>query len=310
MNAYNVPPQPNAAVVVIHDARAVRDIAVFAPAAYVSDGPPWIAAAITPGPNSGKATTPGAYVRSDTGQVVAPPKAGTVLMKQGVWQAVAGGQGGAAYAWNEPLAPKQKPGPEDRYSPFISGGTVLFRPTPEVKKLEDLGTVTLLFSDWAQHVAPALALFESSPGLFKRDGDPEAQRQLLGLLARDNRLLAVMALRGLQGTKALTAENEHVYLNRAAGHFAAVVLYVMLAGPGAGSATAAEAVKAVSDTRDPAQIRALALGAFAATIFGDAESFPRARAVLEATYRQAGAVGLRAGSDPYLYAIYRNAGLM
>lgn len=84
-------------------------------------------------------------------------------------QAVAGGPGRASYAWNEPLAPKQKLSPEDRYSPFVSGGTVLFRPAPEVKKLADLGPVTMLFPDWAQYVAPALALFQSSPEIFKRD---------------------------------------------------------------------------------------------------------------------------------------------
>ena len=310
MNPYNVPPQRDAATVLLHDARAVHDIAAFAPAAYVSGGPPWIVASVTPGPNSGKATTPGAFIRSDTGQMVVPPRATTVLMKQGVWQAVAGGQGGAAYTWNEPLAPKHKPAPEDRYSPFVFGGTVLFRPAPEVKKLADLSPVTMLFPDWAQHVGPALALFQSSPEIFKRDADSAAQRQLLGLLAGDNRLLAVMALRALQGSTGLTAENERVYLTRASGHFAAVVLYVMLAGPGAGDAVAAEAVRAVPETRDPAQIRALALGAFAVSIFGDAESFPRARAVLEATYQQVGAAGLRVNSDPYLYAIYRNAGML
>ncbi len=308
MNPYNAPPRTDAAVILMHDARAVRDISAFFPAAYLSPGPPWIAAAITPGPNSGKATTPGAFIRSDTGQVFAPPKSGTVLMKQGVWQAVAGSQGGAAYSWNEPLAKKTKLTPEDRYSPFVSGGTVLFRPAPEVKALDGLGPVTLLFSDWAQNVSPELAFFESNPSLFS-GADPAAQRQLIGLLARENRLLAIVALRALQGSPALTPENERVYLTQASGHFAAVVLYLMLAGPGAGDALASEAIKAAASARDPGQLRSLALGAFAVSLFGDAESLPRARAVLEAVYRQISATGLRIDSDPYLYAIYRSAGM-
>lgn len=79
--------------------------------------------------------------------------------------------------------------------------------------------------------------------------------------------MTVMALRVLQESAGLTAENERTYLTRTSGHFAAVVLYVMLAGPGAGDVVAAEAVKAVSQTRDATQIRALALGAFAVSIF-------------------------------------------
>lgn len=309
MNPYNAPPRTDTTVILMHDARAVRDIAAFSPTAYLSPGPPWIAATITPGPYSGKATTPGAFIRSDTGQMMVPPQSGTVLMKQGVWQAVAGVQGGAAYAWNEPLAQKTKLTPEDRYSPFVSGGTVVFRPAPEVKALADLGPVTLLFSDWAQNVSPALALFQSNPGLFS-GADPAAQRQLLGLLSRDNRLLAAMALRALQGSPALTAENERIYLTQASGHFAAVVLYLMLAGPAAGDALASEAIKAAASARDPGQLRSLALGAFAASIFGDAESLPRARAVLDAVYRQISAAGLRVDSDPYLHAIYRSAGMV
>ncbi|MGE5570322.1 MAG: hypothetical protein ACM3S5_14900 [Rhodospirillales bacterium] len=166
-------------------------------------------------------------------------------MKQGTWRALSDSRGGAPYAWVEPLAPKHNLTPEDRYSPFVFGGTVLFRPAPEVKEPADLGPVTLLFPDWAQHVAPALELFRGSPGLFKRGSGAEAQRELVGLLARDNRLAAVMALRALQGSPALSPKNERVYLMRVSGHFAAVVLYVMLVGPGAGDALAAEAVTAV-----------------------------------------------------------------
>ena len=129
----NMPPQQqNVEIVLLHDARAVHDIAVIGLAAYLSDGPPWIVALATPGPRSGKATTPGAYIDGKTGKVVMPPSPQTVVMKQGTWQVVAGGQGRQEYAWNEPMERKRVPAPEDQYSPFIHGGDVLFRPAAAV----------------------------------------------------------------------------------------------------------------------------------------------------------------------------------
>jgi hypothetical protein len=301
----NMPPQQqNVEIVLLHDARAVHDIAVIGLAAYLSDGPPWIVALATPGPRSGKATTPGAYIDGKTGKVVMPPSPQTVVMKQGTWQVVAGGQGRQEYAWNEPMERKRVPAPEDQYSPFIHGGDVLFRPAPQVAALADLGPVALLFSGWAQEVAPALAYYRDNAGAFGDKPGPAESRLLMSLLSGQNRLLAVVALRTFQGAGGLTPEQEREYLTRVgAGEFAAIVAYLMLSGPGPGDRLAAEAANAAQATHDPAKLRSLGLGAFAAVLFGAPPAGIRARHVLDAIFRQLPA-------DPQLGPIYRKMGMV
>lgn len=281
MLPYQVPPPQNAEIVLLHDSRAVHDTAAVSLAAYA--GASWVVATVKPGPNSGKATTPGAYVRGDTGQVVTPPeRVQAVLIKEGTWQVVAGASIPGSYRWTEPLEQKRVLTPEDRYSPFIHGGTVLLRPAPQIKRLDDLGPVTLLFSDWAQEVAPALAFVQNRPTVFGDKLGPWEERELTPLLSGHNRLLAVCALRSLQAAGRLPPEAERVYLDRSAGQLASIVMYLMLAGPGVTEALAGQALDAARSTRDPARRSPLHLGAYAASIFGDPAAQTRAHAVLEA----------------------------
>src|SRR6266699_2614025 len=109
MMAFDILPPPEPAAMLIHDARAVYDTASLRFGDFIVEGrPAWVVAIVIPGPTSGSATVPGAYINAETGQFVTPGNAQTVLVKEGKWRALAASQGSAqygegAYSWTETL---------------------------------------------------------------------------------------------------------------------------------------------------------------------------------------------------------------
>src|SRR6266540_7520940 len=113
---------------------------------------------------SGSATVPGAYIKADTGELITPPNADTVIVKEGTWKVIAAAPQakpptGNQYSWTEsPAEEKRILFPEDYYSPFTHGGTILCRPESNPNSLAAFGRVHLLFSDWDKYVVPAFSV--------------------------------------------------------------------------------------------------------------------------------------------------------
>src|SRR6266704_969616 len=76
---------------VLHDIRAVHDIAALKWLGPAATSGQWIIARIEPDPGSGAGTVPGGYIDGATGQFVSPPGATPVVIKGGAWTVVAGG---------------------------------------------------------------------------------------------------------------------------------------------------------------------------------------------------------------------------
>src|ERR1700685_325940 len=76
-----------ASIRVMHDARAVHDMASLKLTDLLHDGTAeWVVARIRPAAQSGFATIPGASIRGDTGQFTSPANSNPVVMKQGSWE--------------------------------------------------------------------------------------------------------------------------------------------------------------------------------------------------------------------------------
>src|SRR5258708_18805585 len=85
------PPPPRASeqaeYALLRDARAVRDAVLTRFSDFQDDRKMvWALAEIDPGPQSGAATVPGASINAESGALVSPPGAQTVLTKEGKWK--------------------------------------------------------------------------------------------------------------------------------------------------------------------------------------------------------------------------------
>ena len=301
----------------LHDARAVHDVVSLQLELYQSEGHPvWVLAVVTPGPDSGSATVPGSYIDVDTGKTFTPAGARTVVVKDGAWKALASvGTGRESlmneYGWFEPFGPKQTLTAEDYYSPFGSGGTILFRPVPGSKGIEQFGPVCLLFDEWGELVVPTFDFIQQHPGVFAVGGLlPQHLAQLTEVLDGKNELLAALALRQLSVTKNLTVALARQYLARPDDHLAAIVTYLVLtAGPSddkKGSLVQA-IISAVEASRELPELRSIGLGAFAAGLFAskDPSTVADIKRVFTALRNRTRALGPAAESDLYLGAILK-----
>lgn len=300
------PATPQAEYAILHDARCVHDVARLRRADY-DGGDAWVLAVIVPAPGSGTATVPGAHIDADTGAVVVPPDAGLVITYEGEWSAAA--SAGAAlpqrgrYAWTVP-ADEEKRGvdPEDVYSPFARGGTAVMRPAAMAGTPEALAPVRLVFPEWREATAAALAEgTDPTAGVAGGDAGP-----VLARLDDKNPLIAVLALRAAIEAAAILPPTARAVVDRAAGPRKSAMVYLMLAipppdrGPGQapdGRAAWVEAVvQAAAAATSREELRAFALGGFAAGVLpgpdrGVAEG---GRAVLRAVRRRLDALGLPA----------------
>jgi hypothetical protein len=225
----------------IHDARSVHDTASFQFRDFVLSGHPyWVMAAVTPAPDSGSAATiPASHIDKTSGQLVFSKGERPALKKAGNWTEIATAPlvskgKGSTYSWLEVLeSHKRVLFPEDYYSPFISGGTIVFHYVPEATGKAQFESVKLIFDDWAQDVAPASAFVESHPGLLE-GGEKKAPEllQLRSLLTIKNKLLAVEAFRELATSGHLDANVALACLNEADNPLNAIFSYLMLANGG------------------------------------------------------------------------------
>ncbi|WP_269501831.1 hypothetical protein [Burkholderia sp. IMCC1007] len=148
------------------ETRMVHDVATLQPADYRSpDGASWVIATITPAKDSGAIVTGNTYFDTAKQQTVAVPDARRRYANRGTWQVVArsspsvpatGRYDWLTLAW---LAIDRRPlpqTPDHLYSPFIHGGTIVYRWDPAAQGGEQFGNVRMIFPEWKQQVAQVL----------------------------------------------------------------------------------------------------------------------------------------------------------
>ncbi|RKU03928.1 hypothetical protein C7H84_06600 [Burkholderia sp. Nafp2/4-1b] len=186
-----VPPSPVAA-----ETRMVHDVATLQPSDYRSaDGASWVIATITPAADSGAIVTGTTYFDTAKQQTVEVPDARRRYANRGTWQVVASSSPSVPatgrYDWLTlawlPLNRRPLPQtPEHLYSPFIHGGTIVYRWNPAAQGGEQFGNVRMIFPAWRQQVADVLrataaddaqaaaAAPASALDRVKQDGNPMA----------------------------------------------------------------------------------------------------------------------------------------
>ncbi len=304
----------------MHDARATRDIAWVRFADFETDGvPSWVVAMLDPRPDSGSATILGGHIKAETGELLLPEGVAPVVLKKGRWQVVASARPAQPtsgnYSWSEPLEQdKRVLTPEDYYSPFAFGGTIMFRPTSGAQGVEEFGPVHLLFDDWGRMVQPA---FEKSTkgedilyGKFAYLASPE---KLIQLVSDENGLIATIGLRELVRIKGTNAPATARFLETTDSRRGSVFTYVMVAMSDSDSAQElAQAV--VARVRVAAQleeIHGIALGAFAAALFHsrEAEVIARCQNILRAARQRLQVIGRAGERASQLLLIFKKMGI-
>ncbi|KAA6460916.1 hypothetical protein DYQ86_11585 [Acidobacteria bacterium AB60] len=223
-------------------------------------------------------------------------------MKQGTWTAISSTNHGSgavhSYNWMETVdEEKRSISPEDIYSPFSSGGVIVFLQTGHGMGPQQFGDPHLIFDEWAESIGPALALLEGNPA-FADEGTESRESELRKLLRHTNPIVRIAAFRTLSDESLVSAEVVQEELTRE-GHESSVVSYLIISSRDAGLWAAMRSV--VSKTTDPSMLRSIALGAYAAALFksqGNMEQ--RADELLKMIAIKLGPAAL---SDGYLAAI-------
>jgi hypothetical protein len=289
-----------------YDARAAHDSANWQREMYVADDTPnWLIVRVEPAPDSGAATVPGGYINAETGELEMPAGARTALVKSGRWHRVDGTAPEAAgnYHWFEPMVEdKRRMDPEDVYSPFVHGGTLLFAPDREADGIEQFGASILLFEDWVAAAPQAIAM-----NLPSEDAMAEPSPALRDALSRargsENPLVAAWAWRH---SLALDSDRTPAELDMASGHVLAVRTRLML---DVGSEVSVrDVLQAVGATNDLSRLEAMALGAFSAVQLPSAGRGKSAREALVAIGEKAHSLDPEGKAGPRLRAILTLAG--
>jgi hypothetical protein len=305
-------------ITVVHDARAVYDTASLRFQEFRANGQPfWTQAVVKPGTGSGAASVPGSYINADTGQSVFPKGAQPVVTKTGDLGIVAKAPGDvqapkAIYSWDEPFTDRRGAlTAEDFYSPFVSGGTVVFRYQPGAKGMNQFQSVRLIFPNWSRDVASASSFVESHLGLLE-NGEQQAPQvaQLRQLLGDKNRFLVVEAFRELADGGHLDANLAFEHLTNAEAPLDAVLSYLMLISRDTDD-LAQQVNAAIYASRNEKKLQSIALGAFSALLFRSQDSRIRARskAALQRVHARVLQLKIPLDSNSYLNLIFNKAGV-
>jgi hypothetical protein len=319
MMAIDVPPQ-QPAVVLVHDARAVYDTGALRFEDFMVQGQPvWIVAIVTPGPGSGSATVPGAYINANTGEFVTPGNTQTVLLKVGKWRAVEGSDqrmksGEGEYSWTENLGPeKRKLLPEDYYSPFAHGGMILCRLTPGATGIDQFGPVRLLLQGWQEYPGPAFEFAATHPSVMADNQvTPAEVTQLKQMLSEKNKFLAVLAFRALVAAGRMEPNLAGNQLTNAEANLAAVYTYLVLASTaGDPHHLSQKLIDLTRTTHDVTKLRSIALGAFATGLFHPENSgnTSSSKVVLRAVRQRLKELRIAIEKDTYMFSIFEKLGV-
>ncbi|KVH56479.1 hypothetical protein WS89_23755 [Burkholderia sp. MSMB1072] len=273
----DAPPSPVAA-----ETRMVHDVATLKLSDYRSaDGAPWVISTITPAADSGANVTGTTYFDTAKGRTVAVPDARRRYANRGTWQVVASSSPSVPatgrYDWLTlawlPINRRPLPQtPEHLYSPFIRGGTIVYRWNPAAQGGEQFGNVRMIFPEWAQQVADAL---RSAPAAV-RDGASSAPPPALDRVkAGTNPMTAVLdfgdALRE-EPVERIVARLPALLRVQDRHELSAIVFLCLSAARDEDRPRFVETIDAtIAAVDDRARLLAIAYGAFAA---GRAQSVP------------------------------------
>lgn len=147
-----LPPSPVAA-----ETRMVHDVATLKPSDYrAADGASWVISTVTPAADSGTNVTGTTYFDTAKGQTVPVPDARRRYVNRGTWQVIASSSPSVPatgrYDWLTlawlPINRRPLPQtPEHLYSPFIRGGTIVYRWNPAAEGGEQFGNVRMIFPE-------------------------------------------------------------------------------------------------------------------------------------------------------------------
>ena len=291
-----------ASIKVMHDARAVHDMALLNLVDLLKHGiPQWTVARVTPAANSGFVTIADASINAETGELVASPNSPVVLMKRGTWTAVAASQlrivSNEAYSLTKPFRQVTRSRTaEDYYSPFVDGGTVIVLTTRPWTSWQELGPVYLIFDDWASDLPEAMLFVVKHLALFQALGGAESE--LMDLLSRDNALLQVEAFRRLITMPDVTHEPIEKRLSSASIHLAPVFTYLLLTERKDNN-WEERLVALVHSAKQDTTCLGIAVGAYAARLFfsNDSKISQNATSVLAAARSR---LALSMQQDKYL----------
>lgn len=237
----SAPPVTPNALDVLRDLRTIHDVATLRLDDLV---PAWSAAQVVPGPGSGSATVPGAYIEAETGRFVNPAQTALAVSYTGTFRTLAGVGGSGNYTCTRPLELHQRmPSADDYYSILAYGGTIVYRPNDG----DGFPGAWLIFPEWIADIAPAIAF---------------RQHERTAPDAGWNHLLAVEAFRaeleagGVRDVAARLAATDDTT--------AAVFAYLVL--------TRGDPTSLVELVATSPKARAIALGAAAAELFDRASA--------------------------------------
>jgi len=310
-----LPPSPVAA-----ETRMVHDVATLQPADYRSaDGSSWVIATITPAADSGANVTGTTYFDTARQQTVAVPDARRRYANRGTWQVVASSSPSVPatgrYDWLTlawlPINRRPLPQtPEHLYSPFIHGGTIVYRWNPAAQGGEQFGNVRMIFPEWQQQVADVLrsasgndaqAAAGSPASALDRvtqDGNPMAAVLDFGAALREEPADRIAA----RLPALLRANDLH--------EVSAIVFQCIAASREGDRPRFVETINgSIVSIDDRARLLAIAYGAFAAgkakpRPFGDAAQTARINDVFTALKQRTSALGIPVGQGSPWYEFF------
>jgi len=302
----------------LQNTRAVRDTAYLDFDSFLQ-GALWIVATVRPYEGSGSATIPGGSIRTETGELIIPPGAATVIVVRGQWDQLAAhparrNPGKVEYSWTRPLDEQPRPMTwEEIYSPFAHGGVILFAPNPDLSGIDYFGANTVLFAEWAKLVEDAFKQYESEPALRAApDALAQHRGRLAALCSAENHFVATIAMRKLINASAFSRVLLRDALAAPDEQRRAVTVFLVMTGPDDVMAKdlLAEVGTALASARQVEQVRSVALGAFSAALDprASAKVQDRARTVIEQVRRKQSSLGVPAQNDPTLNYILERIG--
>lgn len=256
------------------ETRMVHDVATLKLSDYrTADGASWVISTLTPAADSGKSVTGDTYFDTAKGRTVPVPDARRRYANRGTWQVVASSSptvpATGRYDWLTltwvPINRRPLPQtPEHLYSPFIRGGTIVYRWNPAAEGGEQFGNVRMIFPEWAQQVADAL---QAAPPSIP-DGASSSQPALDRLNTDTNPMTAVLdfgdALRE-EPAERIVARLPALLRTKDRHELSAIVFLCLSAAREEDRPRFVETIdKAIADTDDRARLLAIAYGAFAA----------------------------------------------
>ncbi|KVG68272.1 hypothetical protein ACRS8P_03980 [Burkholderia cenocepacia] len=259
------------------ETRMVHDTATLNPSDYrPADGSPWVIADLAPAPDSGAAVSGDTYFDTAKQRTVPVPDARRRYANRGTWTLVAssspsvpstGRYDWLTLAWPSAIRRPIPNTPEHLYSPFIHGGTIVYRWHPSADGGEQFGAVRMIFPEWKQPVAEMLrsaAADDARTPSSKRPHEPALDRAVHDT----NPMAAVLdfgaALRD-EPAERIVARLPALLRTHDAHETSAVVFLCLSAAREEDRQRFVEAIDAsIADIDDPARLLAIAYGAFAA----------------------------------------------